>query len=161
MNKPNIQKYVDHAQYFLYIDGKLCWGYKVDGIHPVVNDYDDTDGYRQFSFKRKTFKVHRMVYLLCKGHLPNMLDHINRVRHDNRIENLRRTASFENSWNRDISPLNTSGVKGVIWSKDHKKWMARITCKKKRIFVGYFDDIKDAESALSKERKALHYDHKD
>ena len=50
----------------------------------------DKDGYLKVKVKKKSFFVHRIVWLLNNGHFPNgEIDHINRNRTDNRIENLR------------------------------------------------------------------------
>jgi hypothetical protein len=42
---------------------------------------------------------------------------------------------------------NTSGYKGVCWNKKNSKWLARIRINNKRIYLGYFDNIFDADAA--------------
>ena len=47
-------------------------------------------GYIQISIKSKLYSAHRLAWLYTYGHFPELeIDHINRIRNDNRIENLR------------------------------------------------------------------------
>ena len=106
-----------------------------------------TDGYLRTSINRKPFKVHRLAWLYIYGELPTYtIDHINRIRDDNRIENLREVTSFQNAWNMKIK-LGSSGVKGVTWDKAHKKWLAQLRAKNKKIYIGRFKSLEDAEQA--------------
>ena len=59
--------------------------------------------------------------------------------------------------NDTINKNNTSGIKGVSWSKASKKWLARITLKKKSYYLGIYDDIDDAIKARKlAEEKLFH-----
>ena len=100
--------------------------------------------------------AHRVAWFLHYGEDPGELqvDHKNRIRHDNRISNLRLATQSDNSCNCKTSSLNTSGVKGV--DAFFGKWRARIRKNNKRILVGYFNSIVEAKVALAKERKKLH-----
>lgn len=71
-------------------------------------------------------------------------DHINRKPYDNRKENLRMCSQQNNAQNRSLGKNNTSGVIGVTYDKRSKRWMAYINYCKKRIYLGYFNDKKDA-----------------
>lgn len=74
----------------------------------------DKDGYLILKIKGKQYKAHRIVYLLCTGKFPNgELDHINRVRDDNRIENLRIVTRKENIANTTRKINKDTGVVGV------------------------------------------------
>jgi len=79
------------------------------------------------------------------GYFPeNDIDHINMIKHDNRIENLRevsRSCNIRNSGNRKC---NTSGVKGVHWVNRFKKWQSRIGIDKLRFSLGYYNDFNNA-----------------
>ena len=75
-------------------------------------------------------------------------DHINTERTlDNRRANLREANRAQQCWNRKKFSRNTSGYKGVNWSKAKKKWVARITIKGKRTLLGQFYLIEDAANA--------------
>lgn len=91
---------------------------------------------------KKYIKMHR--YIMDCLNDECVVDHINHNRNDNRKINLRKSTISENMRNIKIKTNNTSGCPGVCWSKLRNKWMARITFDKKKIFLGYFDDISDA-----------------
>ena len=77
--------------------------------------------------KQKGFKLHR---LLALAFIPNpenkeCIDHINRIRTDNRLENLRWATQLENHQNMSIYKSNTSGHKNISWNDKEKKWRWR------------------------------------
>jgi hypothetical protein len=99
---------------------------------------------------KKNHKIHRLVantFLPKIDVTKNYVDHIDNNRLNNTISNLRWCSSQENNRNRSLSSKNTSGVKGVIWYKRDKKWVARIMINYKIIHIGYFDNIDDAKIA--------------
>jgi HNH endonuclease len=76
----------------------------------------------------------------------NELDHIDRNRKNNKISNLRVATSSQNCMNRSYSK-NTSGVPGVYWHINRKRWQARIKVNHKSFFLGTFIDFEDARQA--------------
>ena len=80
------------------------------------------------------------------GYLPTMVDHINQVVEDNRIENLRAADKHTNQYN---TPAKSSGcgLKGVRFDKSRNKWMTSIRTKQKRIFLGRFKTAEEAHEA--------------
>lgn len=70
-------------------------------------------GYLSIGYKRRTFFAHRLAYFLMTGRQPNVIDHINRCKHDNRWENLRNVTLGQNAANtcvfRDGVHLNRDG----------------------------------------------------
>lgn len=106
--------------------------------------------YKQCSYKNKTYQLHRLIYEYHHEEIPNefFIDHINRDRFDNRIENLRLVTKQENSWN--------NKGKGYYWSKDHNKWRAGITKDYKKVHLGLFEKEEEAREAYLKAKKELH-----
>lgn len=109
-------------------------------------------GYLQFSMvlrgERKWWRCHRVAWLLHTGEWPTHdIDHINGVRHDNRIENLRPVTSLENHKNAAISSRNTSGVIGVWKCGRSVSWVADITVNYVKITVGRFPTFEEAVTA--------------
>lgn len=98
-----------------------------------------SDGYIYMNIsskgKRKCIMAHRLAWFMFYGEVPNELDHINRLRDDNSIKNLRLCTRIENSRNRSKRIDNTSGVTGVHYNKKTKKWDARININRKRIKI--------------------------
>lgn len=78
----------------------------------------DKDGYLIIKVKGKQFKAHRIVWLLNNGDFPKSeLDHINRIRTDNRIENLRESNRKEQNANRTLSPNKDTGEVGIYFDR--------------------------------------------
>ncbi|MEG5924065.1 HNH endonuclease signature motif containing protein [Enterobacter hormaechei] len=98
--------------------------------------------------------VHRIIWEMHNGPIPqNMeIDHINRIKLDNRLENLRLATRRQNACN--IS-TNTSGVPGVYWCKQQYKWRARIFVNGRNIHLGLFQNINDAAAARIKAEAEL------
>lgn len=110
--------------------------------------YKNMYGYWGIGIDQKNYKLHRLAWLYIFGEFPkNQIDHINLDKSDNRISNLREATPSENAMNRGIKSNNTSGFKGINWSRRHKSWCARISINNKRIQIGYFKDINVAHQA--------------
>lgn len=93
--------------------------------------------------------MHRVVILMCYGFYGEGLDvdHINHVRDDNRLVNLRFVTQGENLKNQSVSSKNTSGVTGVYFSKAKKKYIAQIKVNREAVYLGIFDTLEDAAEA--------------
>lgn len=84
--------------------------------------------------------IHRLVFLMHHGYLPRTIDHINRNRLDNRIENLRSVTPAQNCW-------NTEKFKGFFLHKQTGKWRAVIRTNYKRRYLGLFNTQEEARAA--------------
>ena len=104
--------------------------------------------------------IHKLVAHTFLNNLENKkcIDHINSDKLDNSLFNLRYATHQENSRNAKISSKNTSGVKGVGFSKKSNKWKAHITIDYKQFHLGYFDDLEDAKIARQTKSKEVHGD---
>ena len=144
---------------FSYADGKLYWRKKTSRKTVVgceAGTLRKTDGYRQVMIDRRLYRTHRLVYLYHFGNMPEIVDHINRDVSDNRIENLRAATRTENAYNSKLRPDNTSGVKGVTWCKNKRKWVARIYVNRSCINLGRFVDMTEAVKAVTAARTKHH-----
>lgn len=109
---------------------------------------DDKIGYKRGYIFNRQYLAHRVIWCLHYGAWPEgQIDHINGVRNDNRAANLRVVQGPENQRNMKRRRDNTSGVSGVTWSKDKKKWRAVVYVKGKTIFLGAFDTFDAAATA--------------
>ena len=105
-------------------------------------------GYLWFECCGSDVRVHRAIFLYVYGRWPKEIDHINHIRTDNRLENLREVSgSFENQRNRTKSKNNTSGKMGVIFDKGRGKWRARIKINDVYLHIGWYADLADAVAA--------------
>ena len=115
-----------------------------------------THGYIQISFGKKRYFAHRLAWVAVYGAWPETeLDHINRVRTDNRIANLREPTHSINIFNQKVRADNTSGYRRVSWNPTAKKWHAHITAHGKSKYLGSFDDPKEAYETYLKARADL------
>ena len=109
--------------------------------------YCSRDGYNEYA-RNGTFGVgmHRIIMDAPSG---KEVDHIDGDGLNNQKSNLRIVTHQQNRWNYKKPRNNTSGYKGVHWHIQHKKWQAKIKVNVKRIYLGYFDDIKLAALAYN------------
>lgn len=116
-----------------------------------------SNGYVQIRIKGRIYLAHRLAWLCMHGEMPAlMLDHINMNKQDNRIANLRLANKSQNSQNTLASAANTSGYKGVSWSKQSKKWRASIKVNQKAKHLGFFELPEDAYAAYKNAAQELH-----
>lgn len=112
-----------------------------------------SSGYIVIAINRKKYFAHRLAWQYIHGEVPGgNIDHINGLKHDNRIENLRIATKSQNAANSKVSTMNTSGVKGVSWSNKAKKWVVQVRDKGKKTHVGCFSDLHSAKLAASDAR---------
>ena len=105
-------------------------------------------GYILINVDYKLYGASRLAFLYMEGYFPeHQVDHINRIRDDNRWENLRHVTSQCNIRNSSVRGDNTSGVTGVCWHKGNKKWASYIMVNEKRKSLGYFKILKEAVQA--------------
>lgn len=116
---------------------------KSAGCRKVGDSVGWMDGcYLKTKVNRKKIAVHRLIWLIVFGELPEVIDHINGDTTDNRLTNLRNVDARENSRNTKINKLNKSGLMGVSWYHG-KKWVAYIG-KAPRTSLGYSTDFFEA-----------------
>jgi hypothetical protein len=101
---------------------------------------------------KKTFTIHRLVgiHFLENPENKKCIDHINNIRTDNSLDNLRWVSNKENSYNSIISKHNTSGVKGVSFKKLRNKYEAYIKINNKQKHIGYYNSLEEAKEARQK-----------
>jgi hypothetical protein len=117
----------------------------------------NSGGYLRIRVDGKYYFAHRLAWLYFYGRFPDHeIDHINRIKTDNRIANLREATVTENGYNKAFLSSNTSGYKGVTFHKRDNKWQAAARHKGKVIWLGYYDDPKDAAKAYSDYAKKIH-----
>jgi hypothetical protein len=109
-------------------------------------------GYISFSVGdndiRYYIRAHQFIFYWVNKKCVDVIDHINRDKSDNRIENLREVTQSTNLENRDC--------KGYNYDKIRNKWRARIKVNKKEIFLGRFDTEYEARQAYLDAKKIYH-----
>ena len=105
-------------------------------------------GYLTTTINYKHHLLHRLAWLYVYGAWPTThLDHINRIRTDNRICNLREATHTQNARNMSKASNNTSGHPGVHWRSDRAKWWALIESDGQKHYLGCYNTIEEAVAA--------------
>lgn len=87
----------------------------------------DKKGYVCISIDGVKHKAHRLAFLYMTGSMPEMVDHDNTVRSDNRWANLRACNAIQNAANRRVHSNNELGIKGVAWVESRNRFTGTIT----------------------------------
>jgi hypothetical protein len=151
---------MDYNNLFKYVNGDLYW---IDSPSSTVAAGDlagtlRNDGYIGVFIKGTYYFAHRIIWEMHNGQIPEglVIDHIDAVRSNNLLENLRVCTFQQNHFNRGKQSNNKSGFKGVSWHKQKAKWVAQIKIEGKNKFLGFFHDPEKAYAKYC-EMALLHY----
>jgi len=150
-----LRQYIDYnplTGLFIWVDKpnkKVKLGSIVGTLHQT--------GYIRIKLQGKVYPAHRLAWFYTYGSFPeNFIDHINGIRTDNRLSNLRKATQKENQYNAPLRVDNTSGIKGVSFSKKKGKWQANINFDGTPYHLGYFESIEEAKEKIETTRIRLH-----
>lgn len=145
---------------FDYVDGNLYWKTKTSKYSNIkigqIVGFLDKENYRRVVINKKSYGVHQIIYLMFYGFIPKEIDHKDGNPLNNLIENLRQANRIEQGCNTKISKNNTSGVKGVYWHKQIKKYVVRLNIDGKRRNFGTYNDIDYAKFVSEAMRYKYH-----
>jgi hypothetical protein len=103
------------------------------------------------------YKLHRLAWVWVHGSAPQaLIDHIDRNKSNNAIDNLREATHAQNQQNKKTYANNLSGHKGVSWYPLRSKWRVRIQHDKRSILVGFFSTLTEAVQARRSTEAVLH-----
>lgn len=117
---------------------------------PALNRIN-AHGYREGQVCGEVHRAHRIIWKLVHGHDPEIMDHINRCKDDNRLANLRTVTALENNRNKSRHATNKSGETGVFWSTRKRLWLAAVTVNYKTTVLGEF---RNKAAAIEARRQA-------
>jgi hypothetical protein len=123
-----------------------------------VTGSKSANGYVRITIDYKQYYAHRLAWLYVHGEFPKKeLDHLNKIKVDNRIINLRLATRQENMQNISTPRSGTtSGFRGVSWSKLAKKWKTYIKINGQAKHLGYFNTAEEASEVYLEAKRALH-----
>ena len=148
-------------EYFNYKDGYLIsikrLGNNQKLGHKAHYDHEQIK-YHKIHFRTLSYKAHRLIWVWHYGNIPDniQIDHIDRNKKNNRIENLRLVTALENRQNMGVRKDNTSGKKGVYWDKNANKWASAISYNGKKHYLGIFSKLEDAIRIREEYEKIYH-----
>ena len=138
--------------------GEFCWlvspnrKIKIGDTAGSINSH----GYVHIQINKKFYKAHRLAWFYVTGKWPEQIDHINGVRTDNRICNLRDVTSQMNTHNQKFAHKNNSlGVLGVV-KRPSGRFVAEIRVNGKKKQIGTFDTVEEASQAYQTKKLELH-----
>ena len=111
-------------------------------------------GYYCVTINKKSFRIHRLIWLYHKGFLPDIIDHKDLNKLNNRIENLREATIQQNNANKSGLGSNT-GFKGIRWVQSRKKYKVYITHNHVNYYLGLFTNLDEAVEAHRKKNLEL------
>jgi hypothetical protein len=113
------------------------------------------DGYIYLTVKNKDYRLHRLIWMYLHNCWPtDMIDHINGIKTDNRLCNLRQVTAKQNAENRNkINAI--SGLKGVV-PAHNGRWKSQIGHKGKVIYLGTYDTKEEAHDIYLKASLVFH-----
>jgi hypothetical protein len=115
-------------------------------------------GYLQGGIFKRHYFAHRVAWALYRGSWPaGQIDHVNGVRSDNRIANLRDVSHSENQRNTKLRHDNKHGMPGVDWKAHASLWRVRVSRGGKRHLVGYFKHLEEAVAARKEAQRSADY----
>ena len=133
---------MDFKNLFVYNNGDLFWIDSPNSLVPAGSLAGSLreDGYIGIFINGKYFFAHRIIWEMFNQEIPAgmVIDHIDGIRNNNRIENLRVCTFQQNHFNRGKQSNNKSGFKGVSWHKQKQKWVAQIKIDGRNKFLGFY-----------------------
>lgn len=159
--------------HYIGVTGDLVWKSRPQGHFPslaacsrwngknagkVAGCRSGSSGYINVAIGNSPYLAHRIVWAINGLCLPDgmEIDHINRNKKDNRIENLRIVTSSQNSFNSRAKNTNKSGVKGIHWHKRTNTWRAVVMVNGKQVYARHFKSLDEASESIKQARNRLH-----
>jgi hypothetical protein len=150
-----------HELFLIRVDGELIRKVSTSS-KSKAGDFagcvDRTVGYKRVMVDGKSYKVHRLIWMMTHGKFPvDMIDHINGNKLDNRISNLREANQQQNQQNSIKARSNNKlGLIGVSRHKQCKRFRADIMISGKTKYLGLFETPEEAHQAYLTAKRKFH-----
>lgn len=140
------------------ITGALTWKICTSNRAPIGSPAGsrNASGHIMVTFFGHRIFAHRIGWFLTYGAWPGEIDHKNRNPSDNRIENLREVTHQQNIINRKLQSNNKTGLRGISWDQNRKKWRAAIGINGRTTTIGRYKTKSEAQTAYFQKAKEIH-----
>jgi len=118
--------YLPDEGYFVYNEKIDSRNRRSQRAYKCAGDFLIGGGYLGLGIEKRVYSIHRLVWLYEYGYFPKEIDHINGIRTDNRLENLREVSRSQNNWNSKTNSVNTSGHKGISLEEKYLRYKAYV-----------------------------------
>ncbi len=105
----------------------------------------DPKGYVKIGLDGQNYYAHRLIYKIHTGLEPSIIDHDNRIKYDNRFNNLKSGTQAENLQNQNTYKNNSTGYPGIC--RYGLIWRVQVSLKRKRINLGRYNTLNEAIQA--------------
>lgn len=152
---------IDFNIYVEYKDGDLYWKERDFGYQPAKWNRNKAGtkagklshyGYVILIINQQSYLAHRIVFWIHHGYIPDYIDHIDRNRTNNKIENLRECNQHQNGGNTKVYANSSSGLRNIRWNERSNRWLVNIRVKQQYIYVGCFKELELAKVAAREAR---------
>ena len=154
---------IDYNELFTYNEftGELLWKPNVRLKYKngaIAGSSSNTNGYVQVQVNNKMHLAHRIIWEMKNGPIPKglLIDHVDGNRTNNKLSNLRLCTKSQNTCNGKLRSTNTSGFRGVSWSRSMSMWRSQIRTQNGPMNLGYFETKEEAYAARLKAEKEYH-----
>jgi hypothetical protein len=115
----------------------------------------EPNGYRRIGLMYNHYGEHQIIWMMVYGWWPDEIDHINGIRDDNRLYNLREVTRSQNRTNSNCG-YGKSGLYGAHWIERIEKWHSRIVVEGRQIYLGSFNTAQEAHEKAVIASKEYH-----
>jgi hypothetical protein len=123
----------------------------------IAGSIDCGHKYRRIKINERLYLAHRLAWFYINKQWPvNQIDHIDRDRSNNRISNLREATHGENMRNKPVYKNSKTGIKGVHWHKQHRKYIVSIQVNGRSKHIGLFTSLESAANARKAAAQETH-----
>jgi hypothetical protein len=143
---------------FYYKNGSLFYkqpsvsrGTRLDLVNKEAGHFDKSKGYHKIEILRRNYPRAKLIYIYFNGNFEGLIDHINGVRNDDRIENLRVATPLENARNKSVCSTNKTKIRNV-YLQANGKYIVRLGIDRKSLNFGTYEDLELAELVAEEAR---------
>lgn len=146
-------------QAFEYRDGKLYWKINTNPSKKLIGKEAgcrSSGAYGVVNLDGQAYSVHKVIFCMHNGFMPIVVDHINGIKDDHRLENLRAATHQSNNWNKVVQSNNKLGLKNISWHKQNQKYWVQLAKHGKKVVSVFVEDLELAELVAIEARNKYH-----